>query len=213
MALWRWSAPWHASQWDNEFGPIAWKYDHVRQRSDGSVDFILNASGAPQLQAVDGTPARRDGLWEAEVTLPEMRDGMIVAPLWLYNSDTRDEIDFEFAGRKGLDVSIHRYVDGVHKSKTVRLFAGQDFSGRTMRFGIDVDSDAGVIDMLVDGEVVYSFLRSDTGWFVNDPLRPFMQFFPLYPEDAGFVYWAGKWQGMRAGEELRMTVHGYEYSN
>lgn len=212
MALWNWDGIWHASEWDNEFGPIPWKYDRVQPRSDGSVDFVLDADGSAQLQAVNGTPARSDGLWEAEVTLPQMRDGVVVAPLWIYNSDTRDEVDFEFAGRKGLDVSMHTYVNGQHKSKTVRLFAGQDFSGRTMRFGIDVDTAGGVVEMLVDGEIAYVFDQADTGWFVSDPMRPFIQLFPMDPNNTGFVQWVGEWQGMAPGDEMRMTVHGYGYS-
>lgn len=212
MRLWNWDGKWHASEWDNDMGPVPWKYEHVRQNSDQSVDFILNARGAPQLQAMKGTAAHTDGLWETEVTLPRLRDGVVVAPLWLYNSDNRDEIDFEFAGRKGLDVSLHAYPNGIHRQKTVRLFEGQDLSGKTLRFGISVDMAAGEVEMIVDDQVVHVFRKANLGWFVTKPLRPWIEMWPADPGNAGFVDWVGKWQGMTENEEMRMRVHGYGYS-
>ena len=193
-------------------GPIPWKSDHIRQRSDQSVDFILDFGGAPQLQAVKGTSAHTDGLWETEVTLPQLRDGVVVAPLWLYDPDSRDEIDFEFAGRKGLDVSIHAYPNGTHRKKTVRLFEGQDLSGRTLRFGILVDTIAGEAEMIVDDQVVYVFRKAELGWFVSKPLKPWIEMWAADPENAGFAAWVGEWQGIADGEEMRMRVHGYGFS-
>lgn len=212
LKLWNWDAKWHASEWANEMGPLPWKYDHIRQRSDQSVDLILNSVGAPQLQAVKGTAAHTDGLWETQVTLPELREGVVVAPLWLYNSDNRDEIDFEFAGRKGLDVTIHAYPNGTHRKKTVRLFEGQDLSGKTLRFGIALDMAAGEAEMIVDEQVVYVFRKADLGWFVTKPLRPWIEMWAADPDNADFVGWVGKWQGIAAGEEMRMRVHGYGHT-
>jgi hypothetical protein len=212
MRLWNWDGKWHASEWVNDMSPIPWKYAHVQQRPDKSVDLILDAGGAPQLQAMKGTDAHASGLWQTEVTLPQLRDGVVVAPLWLYNSGNRDEIDFEFAGRKGLDVTMHAYPGGKHRKQTVRLFEGQDFSSRTVRFGISVNMQAGEAEMIVDDLVVHVFRKADMGWFVTSPLKPWMEMWPANPGNTGFVDWVGRWQGMSGSDEMRMRIHGYAYN-
>ncbi|MFO1256649.1 MAG: family 16 glycosylhydrolase [Sphingomonadaceae bacterium] len=209
MRLWDYSKPWMASQWSNALSPIPWRYDHVVARNDGSVSFFLDALGAPELQAVNGTPARTSGLWEVEVTLPRLRDGLIVAPLWLFNSQSRDEIDFEFAGRKGLDVTMHVYPGGVHQKFTARLFAGQDYSGRRVRFGIALDEKAGKATMLVNGVRVYTFDRAKTRYFVSTAMRPIIEQWAANPTKPDLVNWVGRWQGLGPGERIEMRVHGY----
>jgi len=213
MKLWNYNAKWHASEWANEGGPIPWRYDHVQRQPNGDVKFILDSAGAPQLQAVKGMPAYNSGLWETDVTLPQMMDGLIVSPLWLYDSGSKDEIDFEFAGRNGLDVSMHAYPGGVHKQKTVRLFEGQDMSGQRKRFGIRLDLQAGFADMYVDGEMVYRFDRKEVGFFVSHPLKPFIEMWPTNPNNANFVSWSGGWQGIRSGQTNVMIAHGYAHSD
>lgn len=138
MKLWNLAGKWHASHWANEFSLTRWKFARILKGKNGEVKFVLDATGAPELAAGSGITAHKDGLWETEVTLPVMRDGMVIAPLFLWNNDTRDEVDFEFAGRKGLDVTVHKYINGLHITKTVRLFAGVDMSGQRKRFGISV---------------------------------------------------------------------------
>ncbi len=211
MALWNWSAKWHASQWANPNSPIPWRYDHVHQGANGAVVFTLDAGGAPQLQAVNATPAYRRGTWEADVTLPDLRDGLIVAPLWLYDPDSKDEIDFEYAGRGGLDVSMHVYVNGVHKQDTVRLFAGQNASGQRKRFTIALDEDAGTADMFVDGRRVHRWDRAKLPFFVTKALKPRIEMWAANPGDGGFVSWVGRWAGLQPAAVLTMTAHGYRY--
>ncbi|WP_035655979.1 family 16 glycosylhydrolase, partial [Bradyrhizobium sp. STM 3809] len=164
-------ARWHASEWANAGSTIAWKYDHV-QPSGTQVVLRLDAEGAPQLQAVDGTVPQDDGLWESDVTLPELREGVIVAPLWVYDRDTKDEVDFEFAGRRGLDVSMHAWPGGKHHTTTVRLFAGTDFSHKRMCFGIRAKRASGQVEMLVNGVVVYTWDRSKMDFYISHPMRP-----------------------------------------
>jgi len=212
MRLWNWSGVWHASEWDNTESPIPWRFNHVKQPAKADTVFTLDASGAPQLQAQGGTPAATSGIWESEVTLPVLRDGLIVAPLWLYDATSRDEIDFEFAGRKGLDVTLHAYVNGVHKQNTARLFAGRDLSGQRKRFGIKVDQTAGFIEMYVDGERVHSWSRSGMGFFVSKPMKPLIEMWAAKPTNANYVQWAGKWTGITAPATVAMTVHGYRYT-
>ncbi len=212
MHLYDYQAHWHASEWANSGSKIPWHFDHVRA-SDVTVVFLLDAKGAPQLQAVQGTKAALDGYWEVDVTLPEMREGVVVAPLWLYNRDTKDEVDFEFVGRRGLDVSMHAWPGGNHLTKTIRLFAGTDFSGRRMCLGIKSDATAGKVDMLIDGEVVYTWDKSKFDFFVSHPMRPFIEMWAADPSNSGLVGWTGKFTGFDPGEKMVMNVHGYRYSD
>lgn len=211
-ALWNWNGKWMASEWSNANGPIPWKYDHVTQINRADTFFTLDAKGAPQLQALNGTTAYRDGLWEADVTLPKLKDGLIVAPLWLYDTASADEIDFEFAGRYGLDVTLHSRLNGVMQKSTARLFAGVDMSNQRKRFGIKVDQAAGYVEMYVDSRLVYRWNRSTMAFFISKPLKPWIEMWPANPSNSGFVQWAGKWSGLAAGERLSMTVHGYGYT-
>jgi hypothetical protein len=211
MHLFDYQARWHASQWDNSGSQIPWRYDHVRQVGK-VVALRLDASGAPQLQAVEGTPWETEGLWESDVTMPSLREGVVVAPLWLYNRTTKDEVDFEFVGRRGLDVSLHTWPGGKHLTKTVRLFAGRDFSGQRLCLGIKVNQGSGKIDMLLDGAPVYTWDRSKMDFFVSQPLRPFIEMWAANPSNEGLSMWTGTFTGFAPGEEMNMIVHGYRYT-
>ncbi len=211
MWLWNWGGTWIGSEWGNGNSPLPWKFDHVEQPAGVDTMFVLDAGGAPQIQA--GTAeAKSSGLWEADVTLPELRDGLIVAPLWLYDPASRDEIDFELAGRRGLDVSMHAYANGTHVQNTVRLFAGTDLSRQRKRFGIKVDQASGAVDMYVDGVRVHRWDRSTTSGFITHPVKPWIEMWAANPWDGGFVGWAGSWTPLAAGQQLTMRVHGYGYS-
>jgi hypothetical protein len=211
MKLYNYSARWHASEWDNTGSKIPWRYNHVKQAGDDVV-FTLDESGAPQLQAVQGTPAETDGIWEADVTMPELREGVVVAPLWLYNQSTKDEIDFEFTGRRGLDVSMHAWPNGEHKYKTVRIFEGTDFSNRRLCLAIKSDLASGKIDMLLDGKVVYTWDKTKWDFFISNPMRPFLELWAADPANSGLVSWTGAFTGLKPGEAMTMTVHGYRFS-
>jgi len=212
MALWNWNGRWMASEWANANAPLPWKYDHITQVKRADTIFRLDATGAPQLQALNGTVANANGLWEADVTLPKLKDGLIVAPLWLYDPASADEIDFEFAGRYGLDLTLHAKRNGVMQKSSVRLFAGVDMSNQRKRFGIKVDQTAGFVEMYLDNRLVHRWNRNAMAFFISKPLKPWIEMWPATPTNSGFVQWAGKWPGLAKGETLSMTVHGYGYS-
>ncbi len=212
MWLWNWNGKWHASEWGNGMSPLPWKYDHVSQPAKADTTFTLDAAGAPQLQAMGGTPPATSGLWEADVTLPKLKDGLIVAPLWLWEPNSRDEVDFEYAGRNGLDVTLHAAVNGAMQQNTVRLFAGRDMSGERHRFGIRINQAQGFVEMYMDGTRVHRWDRAGMAFFVSQPLKPMIEMWAADPNNGGFVYWAGRWQGLTVGERLAMTVHGYRYT-
>lgn len=212
MRLWNWNGKWHASEWNHANSTIPWRYNRVVRQSGGDVKFRLDSTGAPQLQAQGGTPAYSHGLWEVEATIPALREGMVVAPLWLYDPASKDEIDFEFVGRRGLDVSIHAYPGGVHKQSTVRLFAGTDMSGKRMRFGIRLDQTAGTATMLVGGKPVHTWTRAQLGWFVSKPVKPFIELWAANPQLTWLTSWTGVWTPLPTGDHRTMTVHGYGYT-
>lgn len=212
MRLWNWNGTWHASEWSNAESPLPWKYNHVVQVAGGDTRFILDAQGSPQLQAQKGMPTYARGLWESDVTLPPMRDGMIVAPLWISDPVSKDEVDFEYAGRKGLDVTLHGNINGVLKSQTVRLFAGRDMSGERHRFGIRVDNVAGTVDMFFDGKRVHRWTKASVPFWISQPMKPWIHMWAANPTNSGFVAWTGTWKGIGPKESLVMTVHGYGYT-
>lgn len=212
MRLWNWNGKWHASEWDHAFSTIPWRYNRVTRQSTGDVKFRLDSTGAPQLQALNGTPSSSRGLWEVEATLPTLREGMVVAPLWLYDPASKDEIDFEFVGRRGLDVTIHAYPSGVHNKHTVRLLAGTDMSGKRMRFGIRLDQTAGTATMLIDGKVAHTFDKAKLGWFVTKPVKPFIELWAANPQLTWLTQWTGVWTPLPTGDHRTMTVHGYGYT-
>lgn len=212
MRLWNWNGKWHASEWDHAFSTIPWRYNRVVRQSTGDVKFRLDSTGAPQLQALNGTPSYSRGLWEVEATIPTLREGMVVAPLWLYDPTSKDEIDFEFVGRRGLDVTIHAYPGGVHKKHTVRLLAGTDMSGKRMRFGIRLDQTAGTATMLIGGNPVHTWTRAQLGWFVSRPVKPFIELWAANPQLTWLTQWTGVWTPLAAGDHRTMTVHGYGYT-
>ena len=198
---------WMASEWAS-MGPAPFRFDHVAANGSDVVMFT-DADGGPELKSYDFASGadKTSGLWEVDVTLPPMRDGLIVAPIWLYNQDGGHEIDFEFAGRKGLDVSVHV---GTASVASDRLHAGEDWSGQRHRFGIKMNQAARWAEMYIDGVMVKRFDGS-TG-FPDKPMRPIIEMWAADPNNGGFVGWAGKWIGVAPDETLVMTVHGYRYT-
>lgn len=208
MRLWNWQGKWHASEWDHAFSDVPWRYSRITQNAAGDTFFKLDSAGAPELQAINQTAQKR-GLWETDVSLPNEASGLAIAPLWLYNKDTKDEIDFEFVGTKGLQVNIHSYRSGKHVQAPVLLPSTQGWSGRRVRFGIRTDLDAGKIEMLIDGRVVHTYTRAaHPAAFPSTALKPFIS---MWPAKSG-LGWAETWLGKWAGEPATMVVHGFGYT-
>ena len=152
MKLFDYSQPWHASDWQHAFSDIPWKFDHVTA-SGSDVVLILDPTGAPELKGV-GQEGHYRGVWEADVSLPEMREGFVAAPLWLYtkyNDGKAGEIDFEFT-RLGLQLTLHSEHTGSHQQHGVTVMAGQDWSRQRYKLGIRADIQAGYIEMFVNGK-------------------------------------------------------------
>lgn len=208
MRLWNWQGLWHASEWDHAFSDVPWRFNRITQEASGDTIFKLDAMGAPELQAINQT-AHKKGLWEVDVTLPNEASGLAIAPLWLYDKSSKDEIDFEFVGTKGLQVNIHSYSTGKHVQAPVMLAGTSGWSGRRVLFGIRTDIDAGRIDLLINGEVVHTYYRSvNPEAFPKTALKPVIS---MWPAKSG-LGWAEAWLGKWAGEPTTMVVHGYRFS-
>lgn len=208
MRLWNWQGLWHASNWDHAFSSIPWRFDHISQRTNGDTVFRLSQTGAPELKAQKQT-LQKSGLWEVDVTLPSEASGLDVAPLWLYNSSSKDEVDFEFVGTKGLQLNIHSYSTGKHVQAPVMLPGTTGWSGRRVRFGIRINLDAGRIDHLIDGKIVHTYYRkSNPSAFPVTGLKPIIS---MWPAKSG-LSWAESWLGKWAGEPAAMVVHGYRFT-
>ena len=207
MALWNWSGQWHASHWDHEFSDIPWRYDHVFQTSGDTV-FRLDGDGAPELKAEAAAPVRA-GVWEVDVTLPEMQSGLVAAPIWLFNQANGDEIDIEMAGENGMQVTLHAYHTGSHRKATFTVPDTQALYGQRVRMGIEVDLDAGYVEFTVDGALVHTFYRSQhPDAFPTTALKPIIS---MWTAKRG-LGWAESWLGSWNGTPASMTVHGYRYS-
>lgn len=208
MALWNWQGLWHASEWDNAFSDIPFRYNHISQSADGNTTFSLDSSGAPELKG-QNQPTHIAGLWEVDVSLPDAASGLNMAPLWLYNGDNGDEIDFEFVGTKGLQVTIHSYNSGSHAYDAFMLLNSSSLAGQRVRLGIRADLTAGWIDMLVNGQVAHSFHRSDSpNAFPTTGLKPVLS---MWTAKSG-LGWAEQWLGTWNGGSATMVVHGYQYT-
>ncbi len=207
MRLWNWYGQWHASNWDNAWSTIPYRYDHVTQDEAGNTHFIFDANGAPELKAQNGHPYSTKAFYEVDVTLPELRSGMVVAPLWLWHDHTRDEVDFEFVGDKFLQLTIHSYGSGEHKTQEHRITG--NFSAQRMKLGIATDLAAGEIDMLINGQVVHTFYNN-TNAFPTGEMRPVISMW-VGDNVSWAEPWTGPWQGFSQDEQIVMTVHGYRF--
>lgn len=212
MRLWNYDAAWHASHWKNDFSFSPWRAEYVTRLRDGDITLKLDNKGNAQIKSGRKIAMAERGIWEVEVTLPEMRDGVVVAPLWLYNETHRQEIDFEFAGTKSLDLSVHSYLSGKHQQTTVSVFKGIDFSNCTVRFKIISDIQAGWASMYVENVLVHRFQKEIIGHFPTEKMRPIIEMWTARDDHSGLVQWVGKWQRLPDGDALTMRVHGFRYS-
>ncbi len=205
MQPWNWNGMWHASEWANGDSTIPWKYGRVRQAFGGDTHFILNASGAPELKAQRGHPEWTKGMYEVDVTIPDMRSGLIASPIWLYNDRTEESIAVQIIGKRHLQITINGAPDGVRKAEEFRLPG--DFSGRRMRIAIRRHATLGLIDVFIDGELVHGF-NEESPAFPRSAMRPIIS---MHAADKhGWArQWAGKWEPLSSGDRIRMTVHGY----
>lgn len=205
LRLWDWSAPFAPSQWSEpKLGGYDWRADHALIR-DGELMLSVSEKASGQVQS-NAAAAASSALWEVDVTIPPMRNGLIAAPLWTFNADTFDEIDFEVVGRKGLQLTIWSAVDGRHTAVWSRQVIDGDLSGHRYRLGIGYVAGERIV-FLVNGRQVAEVRPEDAPrGFPSTPQKPYFDLWVANGLDPG---WAGRWSPLRPGERLTMRLHGY----
>lgn len=194
-----WGNPWTPSDWDEpKMNGYRWSPNNVFL--DGTdLKVRLTEKNSAQIQQ-NGAARSDKGRWEVDVTLAAPTPGMIQAPLWTYNNETRDELDFEWVGANGLHLTV--YAKGVAVwSKTIA-------NVKDGRHHIAVEYEAGKsVIFIMDGVELDRVTPAQTkgGAFPTSPMKAYIEVWPSLSEG-----WAGKWQG--AGSGLTMTVHGFRQS-
>lgn len=200
LESYNWTNPWTPSDWTEPKLPdYVWSHNNVAVEG-GDLVLRLDDRRTGQVQAHDAAFSE-SALFEVDTTLPEMVPGLIAAPLWLYNLPTRDEIDFEVVGTKGLTITIYAGGEAVFSD----LIIPGDLSNARFRLGIEYRAGE-QIRFLVDGDEVLAVTPDETdgGAFPTAPLKPYIELWPTEAEG-----WAGRWRPLLPGEELVMRVHGY----
>lgn len=201
-----WNAPMSPSQWSEaKLGGYDWRADHAVIASGAlALSVSERASGQVQTHTNQFSEA---AMWEVDVTLPMMREGLVAAPLWVFNNSTKDEIDFEVVGKKGLQLTLWSKVNGAHRQVWSTYAITGDLSGRRYRLGIAYFAGRSV-GFYVDGELVARVTPQDSpSGFPSTPLKPL---FDIWVTNGLDPAWAGRWTPLAPGERLTMTVHGYK---
>lgn len=202
---------------NNDFFPAQWAepklngYNWEAANAD-IVDGILHLKVSEKASAqVQSSHYYSRALWEIDVILPQMRGGLVAAPLWLMSKDKSDEIDFEFIGTKGLTLTVWT---NVSDRKSAVWSRGPDqpiipgnLSGKRYRLGIEYDAGKS-ITYYIDGRRFITVTPNETnGTFPSRPMKPFFDLWVANGVDPG---WAGAWQALSTGEYLNMRVLGYK---
>ncbi len=205
--------PKHLPGWDYAF-------ENLIPQADGSMIARITGTTMAGLKWEQEVNAKRtEANYKVEATLPDIRPGTIVAPLWLFSEgadepgDDAHEWDFEFLHDR-LELNLHNgnggfLLDAVHR----------DFSGHRVLLEIDRRTDIVTMRLtdLTDG---FTFQRSFTPdslaamaqtrdaprdlRFPAAPMFPMMEFWVSNAED-----WAGPAELLAPGEVRDMILHGY----
>lgn len=192
-----WGNPWAPSYWaeNPKLNGYDWSANNVIV--DGTdVKMRITEKNSAQLQQGSGF-AMSKGRWEMDVTLTAPTPGLIQAPLWTYNNETRDELDFEWVGDKGLQLNV--YAKGV--SVWTKLIP----TLKDGRHHIAVEYEAGKsVIFISDGVELARVTPAETkgNVFPASPMKAYTEIWQSNSEG-----WAGKWAG--AGSGLTMTLHGF----
>lgn len=205
LRLWDWNAAFAPSEWSEpKLGGYAWRADHAVIR-EGELVLSVSERASGQVQA-GAQASRLNALWEVDVTLPSMREGLVAAPLWTFNAKTNDEIDFEVVGLSGLQLTIWSSVGGRHTAVWSQTVLRGDLSGRRLRLGIAYEAGERV-RFFVNGNLAADVTPADTPLgFPSTPQKPY---FDLWVANGLHPGWAGAWTPLPRGVSLDMTLHGY----
>lgn len=215
-SLWQWEAPFFPLAWGPEpqMAPAVWKAENLRLGPGGELIISVTDAAAGGLKAGNKSKYLK-ALFEADVTFGPEVPGLVQAPLWLYNDDTADEIDFELVGAAGgLQIATHsgtqfdqsKDKNGVALPATV-LPAGQ--AGKRMKLGIEYHAGDKAV-LYIDGKEVARRTASQyaPGVFPKSPLGAIFNSWPTNASDPNLTNWTGVWKGTQ-GKVLETIIHGY----
>ncbi|MCM2458094.1 family 16 glycosylhydrolase [Rhizobium sp. CG4] len=208
LETWNYTNDFFPSQWgEAKLGGYNWQAANA-SISGGTLLLSVSEKASAQVQA---NQYYSHALWEIDVVLPQMRSGLVAAPLWLMSRDKSDEVDFEFLGTKGLTLTTWTNVNGVKSAVWSRgpnqpIIPG-NLSGKRYKLGIEYEAGKS-ITYYVDGQKLITITSNDTkGSFPSLPMKAFFDLWAANGVDPG---WAGAWQPLSGGEQLTMQVLGYK---
>jgi hypothetical protein len=207
LVLWNYGNPFFPSEWgEAKLGGYNWKAANA-QIIDDELHLKVTEKASGQIQANDAS-LLGNARWEVDVTLPTMRPGLIAAPLWTYNKNTLDEIDFEVVGLNGLQLTIWTKVNGVHTAVWSKKVVNGDMSGQRRHLAIEYRPGT-IIAFYVDQKSVARVTPNDTqgGYFPSGTQKPFLD---LWAANGLSPEWAGVWRPLSSDEEITMVVHGFK---
>ena len=199
---------WHSAQWvpadwanpPDHSGP--YRADHVVRNPDGVLDLILDAKG--EAGVVQGVGRTARGRYAFSFVVPPMHDGQDAAA-FLYDNATRDEVDVEVVGRRGLQLNVHH--DGQEHPVWPANYRG-DLSGRTITGVIEIDAGRQVTWSL-DGREVLRLRPTDVAPNVLPSAE--MAFIFNNTTVLNAPKWIGRWKGLRGARSV-MHVLGFRYT-
>lgn len=203
--LWNNSKTWSRSQWSGgAFHALPFDSNNITVQRNGDVVLTMDRFAEAELQRnADATATK--GFVQADITVPNMRSGVIASPISLYDQATGDEINIAVVGLKGLQLTAK--LNG--KSATVTPAALQgDLSGRRIKVGVSYELPYQITYLIDDQPVLTLTNSSAPGGRL--PMHGFKAISSVwgYPQGGG---WAGTYQPLGAGEEVKMTIHGYDF--
>lgn len=195
-------------------------YENLIPRPDGAMIARIQGTTMAALKWERELAAQRlEANYKVEATLPDIRPGMVVAPLWLFSEGAPDENedahewDFEFMHDR-LELNLHNgnggfLLDAVHR----------DFSGHRVLLEIDRRLDA-VTMRVTDFTDGFTYERTYTPELIaqraGEPGAPKDLRFPeapMFPMVEFWVSnseaWAGRAEDFGPGIAYDMILHGY----
>ena len=187
-----WTNAWASADWSEaKLGAYPWSAANARLVGKDLVIRVTEKNSGEVQQ--NGAAASLSSRWEVDATAAPMTPGLIQAPLWLYNKDTRDEIDFEYVGDRGLHLTIYKRGVAVW-SKTIQ--------GDFTREHLALEYRAGRSVVFFANGTELATVTPDMAALPDSPMKAYIEMWVTTAEN-----WAGRWPG--AGNGLEMRIHGF----